>query len=866
MANAKIKGITVEIGGDTTKLGKALSDSENKSKSLQSELSQINKLLKFDPSNTELLAQKQKVLSGAIESTREKLNTLKKAEEQVQEQFKRGEVSEEQVRALQREIISTTSKMESYEKELKDTGKALKNAGDKASEFGEKAKKAGEMAVAGFGAVVTGAGAVVGALAGASVAGAEYADNILTMSTVTGISTDKLQEFSYASELVDVSVETLTKSMAKNIKSMKGAQDGSKAYVETYQKLGVAVTDVNGNLRDGETVYWECIDALGKIENETERDALAMQVFGKSAQELNPLIEAGSEKMKELGEEAHNVGAVMSEESLDALGSFDDSIQRLKGSAGATKNALGGVLLPELQMLTDTGTDLLNDFTTKLNASGGGLEGLVETVESMSGDIADTVSGVIEDLLNGAISILPAIINTVSQIVLTLIPSLATTLLQSVPNILQMLMNVLMQVINSLGTLLPTLLPEILACILSIVDLLIMNLPALISALMLVVMGIVDALPTMLQLLVDRLPEILNTLLFGVLPEIINIFIEILPELITSIVTLLVEYGPQLVETTIYLIGTIIDAIFRSLGDLFTKLGEWFASVVGKIGEWGAEMKTKSGEVVQNVITSVVNFFKELPNKIGYAIGFTIGALIQWGKNIIEWVRTDVPKIIDSVVSWFKNLPSKISSAISSAVDKIGTWCTNMKNKAVSGVKQVVSSVTDGFKNLPKKLTSIGKNIVEGLWKGIKNAKDWLIGKIKSFAISITDGIKEALGIESPSRVMRDEVGKFISEGIGVGITENSDAPLNALDSLNDDMTNQALSLNGATINRKLSATFDTASGAYNDASLMSKLDGIYDRLGRLKMVTDTGALVAEILDKVDAGLAEKQLLNARRV
>lgn len=119
MANNRIKGLTVEIGGDTTNLGKALQNAENKANDLQSELGEINRQLKFDPSNTELLAQKQKVLAGIIEQTSDKLKTLKEAEKQVQEQFKRGDVSEAQVRALRREIIATESKLNYYEDSVK---------------------------------------------------------------------------------------------------------------------------------------------------------------------------------------------------------------------------------------------------------------------------------------------------------------------------------------------------------------------------------------------------------------------------------------------------------------------------------------------------------------------------------------------------------------------------------------------------------------------------------------------------------------------------------------------------------------------------------------------------------------------------
>lgn len=130
MANKTIKGLTVEIGGDTTKLGKALEDVEKQSRDLSGELGSINKLLKMDPSNTELLAQKQKVLAEACSKTREKLDTLKEAEKQVQQQFEKGEVSEEQVRALKREIIETEKKLGSYENAAKETAEAVRQLGD----------------------------------------------------------------------------------------------------------------------------------------------------------------------------------------------------------------------------------------------------------------------------------------------------------------------------------------------------------------------------------------------------------------------------------------------------------------------------------------------------------------------------------------------------------------------------------------------------------------------------------------------------------------------------------------------------------------------------------------------------------------
>lgn len=245
---------------------------------------------------------------------------------------------------LQKSIDAQKSKIETLRAALQNAD----NSSGKFEALGGVCKAVGATIAAAFAAVSAAAIAAGKALVDMTREGAKYADSVLTESTVTGIATDKLQEYMYAAELVDVSTDTLTKSMAKQIKSMKSAADGSKSYADAYAQLGVSVTDANGNLRDSDMVYWELIEALGKLENETERDALGMTLLGKSAQELNPLIVAGAERMKELGEQAHEAGYVIGEDMLKAYGNLDDQIQYLTVGATAAKNALGTILLPIL--------------------------------------------------------------------------------------------------------------------------------------------------------------------------------------------------------------------------------------------------------------------------------------------------------------------------------------------------------------------------------------------------------------------------------------------------------------------------------------------------------------------------------------
>lgn len=199
---------------------------------------------------------------------------------------------------------------------------------------------------------------------------AAYADEILTMSTTTGIATESLQEYTYAADLLDVSVETITGSQARLIRSMGAAQEGTAAQADAFAKLGVTYQNTDGSLRNAEEVFWDTIDALGQMQNETERDAIAMDLLGRSAQDLNPLIKAGSDRMAELADEAHEMGYVLDDEALGVLGEVDDAMQRLNRQTEATKNKVAVEFAPSLIDVTEKLTALIDGLGEALVDSG----------------------------------------------------------------------------------------------------------------------------------------------------------------------------------------------------------------------------------------------------------------------------------------------------------------------------------------------------------------------------------------------------------------------------------------------------------------------------------------------------------------
>lgn len=224
--------------------------------------------------------------------------------------------------------------------------------------------------VGGLAALATAIAKAERALVNLTKESAAYADSINTMAVVTNISTESLQEYTYAAELLDVSVDKITQSQLEVTKSMSDARNGTEERIQAFNRLGVAYQNADGSLRSSEEVFWEVIDALGQMSNETERDSVAMKILAESATELNPLIEAGSKKMEEYAAEAHEVGYVLDSEALASLQEVDDAMQRFNRTTEAAKNKLAVEFAPSMTEAMETQTELVQDLGTALADSG----------------------------------------------------------------------------------------------------------------------------------------------------------------------------------------------------------------------------------------------------------------------------------------------------------------------------------------------------------------------------------------------------------------------------------------------------------------------------------------------------------------
>ena len=390
----------------------AISEIGSGMKVLDSEMRKVSSAYAQNADSVEALSAKNDVLERKISTQTEKIEYLRAALQQSAEKYgeadKRTMQWQVSLNNAEAELNNLNNQFDENKQKIADSGKEMGNLGDvvngltsklgiqlpdgmKSSMNAMGSLDAQSLALAGgFAAVAAAIVKAEKAMISMTKESASFADNIITLSMQTGQTTDQLQEFSYATELIDVSVDTLQGSLRKLTNNMQDTMNGTGNAKASFEALGVSVTNADGSMRSANDVFYETIDALGKVKNETERDAMSMDIFGRSAQDLNPLIIQGSQALKAYADEAHNVGYVLDDEALSALGAVDDAYQRLQKTQEGVKNQLAAEFAPYLEEFYGDATQGVKDLGKAIKDSGivDAFGMLLETV----GDILNPMS------------------------------------------------------------------------------------------------------------------------------------------------------------------------------------------------------------------------------------------------------------------------------------------------------------------------------------------------------------------------------------------------------------------------------------------------------------------------------------------
>jgi predicted nucleic acid-binding Zn-ribbon protein len=591
---------------------------------LDNEISGLNNSYAKTGGATENLKDKQEILGDVLEKQNDKVDVLKNALETSKSAY--GENSEE-TKKWQDALNSASSEVDQTKSQIKDLGSQMEEAKGKSSQFGDvfKGVFTAEATIKAIGMIADGVKQLGSALAGAVTGAASYADEMLTLSTKTGVSTQSLQEFSAVTELLDVDLSTFTSSLTKNTKSMYDAQSGTGQAAEAYAKLGVSVTDSSGALLSSEEVFWTSIDALAQMSNATERDALSMQLFGKSAMELNPLIAEGSQGFADLSQKAHDMGLVMGDEALVALGNLDDSMNLWNGTIQGLSNTLAANLAPEFANIVNSASGAAQAFA-----------GFIGSIGTNDGSFETNLENLKTSVLN--------FFQVFSE-------SETTTKILGWGLILAGAIIALAPIIG-----------------------------AAVSFVMAIVTGSIAVWPI---------------------------------ALIAALLGGLIVFWPQ--------------------------ISEWLSGIWENLKIWGAK---------------------------------TWNNIINWFVSLKDGAVNKAKEMIDAVIDWFKGLPGKIKDSINDGVTIIKNWGTDMVAKGKQAAIDLWNAIVDKITGLPNEIKNTGENLVKGLWDGINGMINWVKNKIKGFADSVTGWIKGFFGIQSPSKLFRDQIGKNLALGLGEGFTD----------------------------------------------------------------------------------------------
>ena len=593
MAKNTIKGLTVEIGGDTTKLGKALADVDKKSRDLQGELRQIDRLLKLDPGNTELIAQKQKVLAEAVETTAEKLKTLKEAEKQVQKQFQRGEVSEEQVRALQREIVETEKKLESYKDAAKGAAKGLDDLDD-STKKAEKSSSGlgatlGSLAKGGVALVAAGVTATAGALIASAEATREYRTEmgkLDTAFTTAGHSSEAATKTYKALQGVlgetDQAVEAANH-LAKLTKNEQDLEKWTNICTGVYATFGASLP-IEG--------LTEAANETAKVGKVTGPLADALNWAGVNEDKFNESLEACSDEQ----ERQTLIMETLNGLYTDAASKYQETNAEVIRANQANEEwmnsmaEVGGVIEPLLTDVKLLGASLLSDLVPGIKDVATAFRGMLAGEDGAAASLGEAISGIFSQLLTKITELLPGLVEMAISLIITLCTSIIEALPQLIDTVVQVLLagipqlidgavQLLLAILDAIPIIIPPLVEAIPQIVLAVINGLLAAIPALLDGAVTFLLAIVQAIPVLLRALLPQIPTIVDTIINGLLDN-LPLLIDGAIQLFFGILEAIPEIQKALIESAPSIVSSIVSGLLKAIPELIKAGGQLLSGLV----------------------------------------------------------------------------------------------------------------------------------------------------------------------------------------------------------------------------------------------------------------------------------------------
>ena len=928
-----IRGITVEIGGDTTKLGKALSGVNTQAKNLQTELKGVNSLLKMDPSNVTLLKQKQDLLNQAISTTKEKLDTLKKAQEQVQEQFDKGEITEEQFRDFQREIVATEGKLGNLTDELETFGSVgaqqVALVGQKMQDVGGKVESVGKK----FSIISAGAGLVIGGSISAFNELDSGYDTIITKTGATGEALDGLNNVAnniFGDMPTDMDTVGTAVGEVNTRFGLTGEKlDGlSRQFIEFSEINGV---DLNSSIATVDKVLEQFNmtgdDAGGVLDLITKK----AQETGISAETLMSAIQDNGATFKDMGLGVNESVLLLSQFEANGV-NVETALKGLKKATVeyskeglSMEEGLSKTISSIKNAKSDTealaiaqelfGTRGAGEMSRAIREGRISVEDLTASMDDYSGTVTDTFNATLDPIDDSKVAMNNlklagselggALQTTFAPILTTIVEKLKglvnwfgnlspetqkiIVIVLAVVAVLGPLIIIVGKLISSFGTIM-TLAPKIvsgfnklktvLGGLSGTTGLIILAITALVAGFIYLWnncegfrnfwLGLWEKVKTAFSNFVTWITPIIETVKTALVEGFKKAWetIKAVWDYVQPYFTIIWEGIKTVFSVVAQVLGTFFTTAWNVIKAVWDAVKPYFSAIWSGIKAVFSVVSTVLGGFFRTAWTAI----KAVWNTVGgffETIWATIEGIFSVVKNVLSGNFSGAWEAIKGIVGKWGDFFKGVWKSIKNVFSSVGTWFSDIFSGAWDAVKNVFASWGSFFSGLWDSIcttfSDIGTNISEAIGGAVTGAINGVIGAIEDVingGIGLINGAIDLINLIPGVDIGHlDELsfprlarGGIVNRPTFAEIGEDGAEAVIPLEKNTQWLRNVAKELN------------DHLIGSSNNGALIQKLDDIYTRLDRLQIVLDTGTLVGETIDKIDTGLADRQLLSARGV
>lgn len=774
MAN-RIKGIIVEIGGDTVGLQKALKDVNDKAKNVSSEMREVEKALKLDPTNTELLAQKQQLLSKQTEIAKEKLSALKEVQKQVEEQFKNGQIGEEQYRAFQREVAvaegnvkkldgqldeldkamnTTSDSAEELSKDLDNAGKTTKDLGEnveqsesKLAKFGEAAKKVGQFALQAFKEM---AGQAVDFCKSAVSVGQEFDSSMSQVAATLGMTTDAIKNnVNGAGDTFDMLREKAKEMGSSTNFSASQAADGLNTLAMSGYSAKESVEMIEDVLHLSAAGSIDMANAAGYISgamkgfnDRTKTSAYYADLMAKGATLANTSV-------AQLGE-AMSSGAAGAAAYSQTADSMTVALLRL-AEQGDVGSAAGTALAAAMKDLY-TPSDKAKKALAELGISAYDTNGKARDFNTVVNELNNSLSKYTEEQQNAYKQ------SIFGQQGLNAYNKMVVTAIDKQNEWTQALANCSGEAANQYATMTDNLQGDI---------------DSWNSALDGFKIELSDKLMPTVREFVQFGTESLSSITKAFQENGFDGVMDALSDSLNNGITMITQKLPQFLSVAKTIVLALVKGIANNLPEIVKAALELVTSLVTGLLDSLPELLPAAVGIVQAVADTITK-----PDTLTQILDAALQLLIAMSDGLID----AIPQLVDAAIQIIENLirflvePQNISKLVNAGIRvtmALQTGLLNALPKLAEGALKLVLAIGDTIVHTD--WLQVGKNIVDGLWNGLQRSwgslQDWFFNAVSG----LVDGIKGWLGIHSPSKVFAG-IGDFMALGLGEGFTKSMTA------------------------------------------------------------------------------------------